>query len=72
PVYVEEATATSRSFSKGSLVFDKVKNECYIKGVGLNPSIYTWQDKQIPGSAIDFASAIYGSEGIETLVDAIN
>lgn len=72
PVYVEEATATSRSFSKGSLVFDKVKNECYIKGVGLNPSIYTWQDKQIPGSAIDFASAIYGSEGVETLVDAIN
>jgi len=72
PVYVEEATATSRSFSKGSLVFDKVKNECYVKGVGLNPSIYTWQDKQIPGSAIDFASAIYGSEGIETLVDAIN
>lgn len=72
PVYVEEATATSRSFSKGSLVFDKVKNECYIKGVGLNPSIYTWQDKQIPGSAIDFASAIYGSEGVETLVNAIN
>ncbi|MEC3000836.1 hypothetical protein P9030_23385, partial [Bacillus thuringiensis] len=72
PVYVEETTATSRSFSKGSIVFDKVKNECYIKGVGLNPSIYTWQDKQIPGKAIDFASAIYGSEGIETLVDAIN
>ncbi len=72
PVYVEEATATSRSFSKGSLVFDKVKNECYIKGVGLNPFIYTWQDKQVPGSAIDFASAIYGSEGVETLVDAIN
>lgn len=72
PVYVEEATATSRSFSKGSLVFDKVKNECYIKGVGLSPSIYTWQDKQVPGSAIDFASAIYGSEGVETLVDAIN
>ncbi|MGE7726772.1 hypothetical protein [Bacillus cereus] len=72
PVYVEEATATSRSFSKGSLVFDKVKNECYIKGVGLNPSVYTWQDKQVPGSAIDFASAIYGSEGVETLVDAIN
>lgn len=72
PVYVEEATATSRSFSKGSLVFDKVKNECYVKGVGLNPSVYTWQDKQVPGSAIDFASAIYGSDGIETLVDAIN
>ncbi|WP_257151014.1 hypothetical protein [Bacillus wiedmannii] len=72
PVYVEEATATSRSFSKGSLVFDKVKNECHIKGVGLNPSIYTWQDKQVPGSAIDFASAIYGSEGVETLVNAIN
>lgn len=72
PVYVEEATATSRSFSKGSLVFDKVKNECYIKGVGLNPSVYTWQDKQVPGSAIDFASALYGSEGVETLVDAIN
>ncbi|PFP65370.1 hypothetical protein COK00_12300 [Bacillus cereus] len=72
PVYVEEATATSRSFAKGNLVFDKVKNECYIKGVGLNPSIYTWQDKQIPGNAIDFASAIYGSEGVKTLVDAIN
>lgn len=72
PVYVEEATATSRSFSKGSLIFDKVKNECYVKGVGLNPSVYTWQDKQVPGSAIDFASAIYGSDGIETLVDAIN
>ncbi|PEK88288.1 hypothetical protein [Bacillus mycoides] len=72
PIYVEEATATSRSFSKGSLVFDKVKNECYIKGVGLNPSTYTLQDKQIPGNAIDFASAIYGTEGVKTLVDAIN
>lgn len=72
PVYVEEATSTSRSFSKGSIVFDKVKNECYVKGVGLNPTIFTWQDKQIPGTAIDFASAVYTSEGVATMVEAIN
>ncbi|MES9681804.1 hypothetical protein ABWK22_02565 [Gottfriedia acidiceleris] len=72
PIYIEEPTSVSRSFSKGNIVFDKVKNECYVKGVGLSPTIYTWQDRQIPGTAIDFSSAILTSDDVGNIVDAIN
>ncbi|MEX3713326.1 hypothetical protein ABFV99_13060 [Cytobacillus horneckiae] len=72
PVYVENASSTSRPFSKGTIVFDKVKNKVSVEGLGLDPNIYTWQDKQIPGSAVDLVNAEYNNEVVGSLVDAIN
>jgi len=61
PIYVEETKTTSRSFSKGTLIFNKQTNECYVEGVGVSPVLYSWADKQIPGKAVDLASADFGS-----------
>lgn len=72
PIFVEDAQTVSRSFSKGSIVFDKVKNQAYVEGISLDPTVYTWQDKQIPGTAVDLAKADYNSEVTKNVVDAIN
>lgn len=72
PIYVEDTTSVSRTFSKGNIVFDKVKNECFVEGVGLAPTLYTWQDKQIPGTAVDLKTSDYDDGVVNAIVKAIN
>lgn len=72
PIYVEDNTSVSRSFSKGNIVYDKAKNVCYVEGVGISSSIYTWQEKQIPGTAIDLSNAEYTDETTRAIVNGIN
>lgn len=72
PIYIEEENQTSRAIAKGKIVFDKNKNKCYVSGVGLSPEIYTWENKQIPGEAVDLGSAEYDEIVIDAIVDAIN
>src|SRR5699024_11326275 len=43
PIFINTPSKISRSFSKGTLEFDKVTNTCYVKGVGLSKNIYTWE-----------------------------
>ncbi|MFE4029140.1 hypothetical protein ACFX4N_23585 [Priestia sp. YIM B13551] len=72
PIYVEEPERISRSFSKGVIVFNRETNEAFIEGVGLAPTIYTWQDKQIPGAAVDLVDADYNDGVVNAIVGAIN
>ncbi|UOE58062.1 hypothetical protein [Cytobacillus oceanisediminis] len=72
PIYVEDTTKVERSFAKGKIVFDKVNNQCAVEGVGLNPLIYTWHEKQIPGTAVELESADYTNGVTSRIVSAIN
>lgn len=72
PVYVQSASTVKRTFSKGRLVFDQDRNEAYVEGVGLPPTLYTWQDKQIPGQAVALETADYNDDVTNKIVEAIN
>ncbi|MEK1828999.1 hypothetical protein AAAC51_07570 [Priestia megaterium] len=72
PVYVETNNSVSRRLAKGNIVFDKIKNEVFVEGIGLSPSLYTWQDKQIPGAAVDLEDADYTDGVVDAITKAIN
>lgn len=72
PIFVSNDKIISREIEKGTIVYDRTLNKVFLKGVSLSSDIFTWHEDSIPGSAINFDSARYGSDGVEQIVSSIN
>lgn len=71
-IFVDGTTEISRALPKGTVVYDKVENKVFLRGAGLTPTLYTWEDKSIPGSAVDFSQADFDDAAVGNIVESIN